>query len=197
MLFLHEKLRYKLFVKFLSVKSSYKSLLGEIISNNVQLSIPRWLIIVISLSVALSLIIASVFVIVGQIAETNNSAKQTELVTKESESAQAEEEFNQIMARSMMKKLERAVNEKCLNSYDGIPAMMNLSADGKTLVIISTQPYQPSCILQELGFPDSTLMQIRNTRVIDGMQTVVDDHAKAIWSYIPDSGLTMTIEITE
>jgi hypothetical protein len=52
-------------------------------------------------------------------------------------------------------------------------------------------------LLDELGFPASTISRIGNTRALDGTLEAAGDQATAYWSYHPDDGLSIVIERIE
>ena len=50
-------------------------------------------------------------------------------------------------------------------------------------------------MLSELHFPPATIRRIELTRALDGTQTAESDSAKASWTYHPDDGLNIIIEL--
>ena len=50
-------------------------------------------------------------------------------------------------------------------------------------------------LFSELGFPSSMMSRIGNTRALDGTQTADGDNASAYWTYHPDDGLSIVIEL--
>jgi hypothetical protein len=56
--------------------------------------------------------------------------------------------------------------------------------------------YMPALerLLDELGFPASTMSRIGNTRALDGTLEAKGEKAIATWTYHPDNGLNIVIE---
>lgn len=54
-----------------------------------------------------------------------------------------------------------------------------------------------SCVLAEVEIPDSTLAIMESTRALDGRQTGDWDDITATWSYHPDAGLDIVLELAE
>lgn len=52
-------------------------------------------------------------------------------------------------------------------------------------------------MLEELGFPSSTMSRIGNTRALDGTLEAEGEKATAYWTYHPDDGLSIVIERIE
>lgn len=77
-----------------------------------------------------------------------------------------------------------------------------LAADDHTLIIDTegddvgsgtATGYDLSCVLGELGTPDSVIAQMEATRALDGMQFAEWDGFEASWTYHPDDGLDLII----
>ena len=51
--------------------------------------------------------------------------------------------------------------------------------------------------LKELGFPNSILDKIGNTRALDGTLTAQGEKVTASWTYHPDDGLSLVIELDD
>lgn len=51
------------------------------------------------------------------------------------------------------------------------------------------------CVLNELGVPDSVVDKMGSTRALDGMQTATWDDITATWTYHPDDGLDVILEL--
>ncbi|MCW2533307.1 MAG: hypothetical protein JWP62_2877 [Blastococcus sp.] len=52
-----------------------------------------------------------------------------------------------------------------------------------------------ACVLDELGIPDSVMSKMDSTRSIDGRQTEDWDGIEANWTYHPDDGLDVILEL--
>jgi hypothetical protein len=52
-----------------------------------------------------------------------------------------------------------------------------------------------ACVLNELGIPDSVMSKMDSTRSIDGRQTENWDGIEANWTYHPDNGLDVILEL--
>ena len=50
---------------------------------------------------------------------------------------------------------------------------------------------------KELGFPESTLTKMSNTRALDGMVTDTHDGVEASWTYHPNQGLEVTYSLVD
>ncbi len=83
-----------------------------------------------------------------------------------------------------------------------------IAADG-SYIRLDTNPYdlddsfnseawaQIKSILSDLGFSSAVSQEMMETRALDGRQTASADGYRASWSYHPDSGLEVMIEITD
>ncbi|MCC3296822.1 hypothetical protein [Arthrobacter caoxuetaonis] len=54
-----------------------------------------------------------------------------------------------------------------------------------------------TCVLDELGMPDSVSSRMGNTRALDGRQDAQWGEFSATWGYHPDSGMNVVVEIVE
>lgn len=54
-----------------------------------------------------------------------------------------------------------------------------------------------ACILNELDVPTSVIAQMDATRALDGMQDASWDGVEASWTYHPDDGLDVILELTD
>ncbi len=54
---------------------------------------------------------------------------------------------------------------------------------------------QIACVLNEVDIPDSVVYRIDDTRALDGRQNADWDGMTASWSYHPDSGLDLVLEL--
>jgi hypothetical protein len=54
-----------------------------------------------------------------------------------------------------------------------------------------------ACVLQELDVPDSVVSKMDSTRSIDGRQTEDWDGIEANWTYHPDDGLDVILELRD
>lgn len=52
------------------------------------------------------------------------------------------------------------------------------------------------CVVTELGISDAVMNRLENTRALDGRQEASWDDFTASWTYHPDDGLNMLIELT-
>ncbi|WP_437584269.1 hypothetical protein ACSAGD_03060 [Paramicrobacterium sp. CJ85] len=52
------------------------------------------------------------------------------------------------------------------------------------------------CVVTELGISDAVMNRIENTRALDGRQEASWDDFTASWTYHPDNGLNMLVELT-
>ncbi len=112
--------------------------------NNLQISIPKWVLYLMASLVAVAILLTLIFVLSTQISQAHQQAEEQKVEIQASASAQAEADLEQIKVKTLVSKLARAVTKNCLNFYEGLPATMNLSSDGRTVVINSFQPYQPT-----------------------------------------------------
>ena len=53
------------------------------------------------------------------------------------------------------------------------------------------------CILEALDVPDATKEKMRSTRALDGMQSASWGDITATWTYHPDSGLDVILELAQ
>lgn len=56
---------------------------------------------------------------------------------------------------------------------------------------------QALCVLTELEMPDSVWSKMEDTRALDGRQTADWDDVEVTWSYHPDDGLDVIVELTD
>ena len=54
-----------------------------------------------------------------------------------------------------------------------------------------------TCVLEAIGVPDSVSSRMNATRSLDGRLTAEWDEFAASWSYHPDSGMNVVIEIMD
>ena len=54
-----------------------------------------------------------------------------------------------------------------------------------------------ACVLSELGVPESVVVRIDQTRALDGTQTAEWDGIAASWTYHPDVGLSLVMEVEQ
>lgn len=73
---------------------------------------------------------------------------------------------------------------------------IELDTKGKDLLDDGTRDYLAyTCMLNELGVPETTQQKIARTRALDGTQSDLWDGLQASWSYHPDSGANVLIEV--
>lgn len=99
--------------------------------------------------------------------------------------------------------LTDAVRECGLTNQEGI----ELGDEGQSLTMDSegTDDYlsegadeaQIGCVLRALDMPDAVESRMNNTRALDGRQSAEWDEFAASWSYHPDTGTNVVIEIME
>ncbi|UWX96792.1 hypothetical protein N2K95_14295 [Arthrobacter zhaoxinii] len=53
------------------------------------------------------------------------------------------------------------------------------------------------CVLHEVDMPDSVSSQMGSTRALDGRQTAEWEDFNASWSYHPDSGMNVVVNIVD
>jgi hypothetical protein len=54
-----------------------------------------------------------------------------------------------------------------------------------------------SCVLRELDVPDSVVSRMGSTRALDGRQSGHWKNLEASWTYHPDSGMNLLIEVAQ
>lgn len=98
--------------------------------------------------------------------------------------------------------IDKAV-ENCGIEAEGYTVMeggaaIELDTKGDSLYDDGTRNYLAySCMLNELGVPEVTQQKIGRTRALDGTQTDTWDGMQASWSYHPDSGANVLIEVAD
>lgn len=76
-------------------------------------------------------------------------------------------------------------------------AAVELDTKGEDFLDSGTSDYAAySCMLTELGVPESTQQKIGRTRALDGTQEDSWGSLQATWSYHPDNGSSVLIEGT-
>lgn len=74
-------------------------------------------------------------------------------------------------------------------------AAIELDTKGEDFFDTGTEDYTAyTCMLSELGVPESTQQKIGRTRALDGTQSDSWGGLKASWSYHPDNGANVLIE---
>lgn len=82
-------------------------------------------------------------------------------------------------------------------------AYISIGDEGRSLTMATVDGYvsdeldAANCILDELDTPDSTRGLIGDTTALMGRQTDSFDDLELSWSYHPDDGLGLTVELTE
>ena len=97
--------------------------------------------------------------------------------------------------------LTEAVQECGLTYQEGI----ELGDEGQSLTMDSegtddylsdeADQFQIDCVLRALDMPDAVDSRMNNTRALDGRQNAEWDEFAASWSYHPDTGTNVVIEI--
>lgn len=91
------------------------------------------------------------------------------------------------------------VRDECIPD----PAVTAIVADrGRTMVLNRVGQIGPTvseavCVLYELGAPYSVPARIDRTRAVDGTQVAEWDGIRASWTYHPNNGLNLIIEMVE
>jgi hypothetical protein len=80
----------------------------------------------------------------------------------------------------------------------GLDAWVTIDGD-ETYASVSIEPLglgdvELPALLDDLGFPPSTMSKIGNTRALDGTLTADAPHVTASWTYHPDDGLSLVFE---
>ena len=88
------------------------------------------------------------------------------------------------------------------------PNLLNVAQDhgfrtdsGDTTQSVSVTVYggsgmgQLQAMLNELGFPAGTTARMESTRALDGTLDAHGDHVNVTWTYHPDNGLRMVLEV--
>lgn len=95
--------------------------------------------------------------------------------------------------------IDRAV-ETCVIDAEGYTVLdeghaIELDTKGKDVFDTGTSDYLAyTCMLTELGVPESTQQKIGRTRALDGTQSHSWGDMQASWSYHPDDGANVLIE---
>lgn len=76
---------------------------------------------------------------------------------------------------------------------------LNLEDDGKTLLVQTASdagsPVGVQCVFDELQTRTSIISKIGNTTAMMGVQSAEQDDVEYTWTYHPDNGLDLTLEV--
>lgn len=89
----------------------------------------------------------------------------------------------------------------CKVSANAIKADVGIEDSGHTVQLHGTRNYSGNvlsiadleCLLEALGSPSSVILQMEQTRALDGMQHATWGTTKATWTYHPDNGLKVIL----
>lgn len=103
-------------------------------------------------------------------------------------------------------RLESAYNACAGDAWDGSMASATLLDAGDALSLEMTDGIDDftvglvfeiyySCVFNELNVSEATLSRMAGTRALDGVQTANNDGLVLSWTYHPDNGLDVIIEV--